>query len=149
MLPSPPRSGSSRGSADAEGAVAPRDPLALERREEARPRTEGAAVPPRSPAGRPGVLAGPSTPRLAAARPLPVPGAARGLTAAAPAAPRDLGRVPSARAAPRQAGEPLLLRPGWWAPGKAGGGEELFSFLLLGACERWCSSKGVKGAGGM
>lgn len=116
--PSAPEAGSSRGSAGAgryrfwgRGAAGPSPPpRARQRREEPRPPAEGIAVPPRSPATRPGV---PNPPSPAAARPLPPPQSRRrGLPDAAAAAPHGLGRVPPAGRCPEGAGRAPALPAG-------------------------------------
>lgn len=153
--PSAPEAGSSRGSAGA-----------------GRYRSWGrGAAGPSPPAPRPAAAGGAATARRGhrGAAPLtchpargPEPPQPRGGPVAPPAPEPPAGSArccrgrsarpwarPSSRAVPRRSRESPC--PAGWdveGRGKAGGGEELFRFLLPGSCGRWCSNRDVKGTGG-
>lgn len=153
MLPTPPlpRRGAA-GAPRAPGAIAPR---AGARRVPPRPAAAGGAATARR--GHRG--AAPLTCRPARG---PEPPQPRGGPAAPPAPEPPAGSArlchgrsarpwarPFSRAVPRRSRESPC--PAGWdveGRGKAGGGEELFWFLLPGSCGRWCSNRGVKGTGG-
>lgn len=150
MLPSPPQSGSGRGSADAEGAGRCRSsgsprPSAAGGGAAAHRGCSGAAPLTCRPARGPGGAEPPPGPRRPGRSPAPGPRAGSARCCNGRSA-RPWAR-PLTRAAPREAGEPLPLRPGWWGRGKAVEVKNFLSFLF-GACGRWCSSEDVKGAGG-